>query len=342
MSADSEAQNTNRRLSSLRIREPTGGRFPRLRIARVGEPDAKLSVTSHSSKPSCANSGFFALENHSLGTQQVGLAVAAAGDAQVTNIASNGLGPGTVFSPDSSWLAYQALDSAGAPEIVVHPLAGGADVHLKGLPNPASNYFDVSFSPDGAVVLVMVTDGASGVVTLYTASVNGSGPLQLITSSVSVNLGFPAMPPGDGNLAMTLDSGYTEVYSFSGADSNLLPRLLLYPLYQGSASNPAPAFVLASTDGTSMKTALLPTGASLWGPRPQWMGHAVMYGFSPALTGGFPTLYASSGDSSSPTLIAAGPDKYAWAPIPVPTRLFYARTAAGSAGPAGLWMVPLP
>jgi hypothetical protein len=302
-----------------------------------------------------ANGGFFALENHSLGTQQVGLAVAAAGDAQVTNFASNGLGPGTVFSPDSSWLAYQALDSAGAPEIVVHPLAGGSDVHLRGLPDPASNYFDVSFSPDGAVVLVMVTDSASGVVTLYTASVNGSGFLQLITSNVSVNLGFPAMPPGDDNLAMTLDSGYTEVYSFVGTDSNLLPgslpayepnstqpRLLLYPLSLGSASDPAPAFVMASTDGTSMETALLPTGASLWGPRPQWMGHTVVYGFSPALTGGFPALYASSSASSSPTLIAAGPDKYAWAPVAVPTRLFYARAAASSAGPAGLWMVPIP
>jgi hypothetical protein len=58
-----------------------------------------------------------------------------------------------------------------------------------------------------------------------------------------------------------------------------------------------------------------------------------MYGFSPVLTGTFPAIYASSGDSSSPTLLAAGPDKYAWAPIPVPTRLFYARTAAGNAGP---------
>jgi len=69
-----------------------------------------------------------------------------------------------------------------------------------------------------------------------------------------------------------------------------------------------------------------------------------MYGFwlDPALTGTVPALYASSGDGSSPTLLAAGPDKYAWAPIPVPTRLFYARTAANTAGPAGLWMVPLP
>ena len=41
-------------------------------------------------------------------------------------------------------------------------------------------------------------------------------------------------------------------------------------------------------------------------------------------------------------MIAVGPDTYAWAPIAVPTRLFYARTAANNAGPAGLWMVPLP
>jgi Tol biopolymer transport system component len=302
-----------------------------------------------------ANGGFFALESLSLGTQQIGLAVAAPGDAQVTHFASNGLAPNPVFSPDSSRLAYQALDSTGAPEIVVHPLAGGSDLRLQGLPDPANNSFEVSFSPDSAVVLVLATDNTSGVPSLYTASVNGSGSLQLITSHVSANLGFPAMPPGDGNLAVTLDSGDTAVYAFDGADSTLLPgslpvyepnsaqpRLLLDPPRQASASTPVPAFLLASTDGTSMKTILLPTSALPWGPGPQWMGHTVVYGFSPALTGTFPALYATSGEGSSPTLLAASPDTYAWAPIPVPTRLFYARAAADITGPAGLWMVPIP
>jgi hypothetical protein len=300
--------------------------------------------------------GFFALENLSAGMQQSGFAVATAGGTQATHFASSGLAPSPVFSPDSSMLAYQALDGAGVPEIVVHFLAGGtADVYLQGLPDPANNYFDVSFSPDSALALILATDSTSSARSLYTAPVNASGPVQLITSHVSDTLLVPAAPPGDSNLAVALESAYTEVFSFNGADSNLLPgdspvyepnsaqpRLLLYPLSQGSRADPVPAFLLASTDGTSMKTVLLPTGASLWGPVPQWMGHTVISGFSPALTGAFLAIYASSGDSASPTLLAAGPDTYAWAPIPVPTRLFYARVAASSAGSAGLWMAHLP
>ena len=72
------------------------------------------------------------------------------------------------------------------------------------------------------------------------------------------------------------------------------------------------------------------------------MGRTELYGFSPAVTGAIPALYAWTSDSSNLTLLAAGPDTYAWAPISVPTRLFYARAAASSAGPAGLWMTPLP
>jgi len=307
------------------------------------------------------NGAYLALEYSPASAQQVGLAVAAVGDTQASHL-SNNLLIGTsnydpehheVFSPDSARLAYQALDSAGAPELVVHPLAGGADVHVQGLPDPASNIVYTTFSPDGVVVIVTSTDSATNVTSLFTASAIGSGSLQLITSGGN---GVFAMPPGDGNLAVELGPGSTQVYSFSGAASKLLPggspvyepdsaqpRLLVYVYPPGSPSDPIPAFVLASTDGTGMNPVSLPTGASAWAA-PQWMGHTVMYGFwlDPALTGTVPALYASSGDGSSPTLLAAGPDKYAWAPIPVPTRLFYARTAANTAGPAGLWMVPLP
>jgi hypothetical protein len=309
---------------------------------------------------------FLTLTYDSAATQQTVLAVAAAGDTQAKLLASNGVAPNPVFSPDSSRLAYQSLDSAGAPVLVVHPLAGGSDVHIQGLPDPGSNYDYQSFSPDGAALLVMSSDNTSGVVSLYTTSAAGGGSLNFITSNVAGGIpsNVPAManqatdtalPPGDGNVAVELNSGTTQVFSLSGAHTNLLPggspvyepnsaqpRLLVSPLSQASGSDPISAFLLASTDGTTMKTVLLPTGAYLWGPRPQWMGHTVMYGFSPALTGTFPAIYAWSGDGSSPALLAAGPDTYAWAPIPAPTRLFYARGAASSAGPAGLWTVTLP
>ena len=298
------------------------------------------------------NSGFFTAEETPNHGGQYGLAVAAAGDTKAHILAQNGLPQNEVFSPDSSRLAYQTLDGADAPDLVVRSLAAGTDVHVQGLPNPAGSINTFSFSPDGAMLLVTATDSASYVMSLYRGSADGSGSLQLVTSGTT---GFFAMPPGDGNVAVELNAGYTQVFSFNGTDSNLLPgnhpvyepnsaqpRLLLYPLSQASASNPVSAFVLASTDGTNMKTVVLPTGASLGGPIPQWMGHTVIYGFSPALTGAFPAIYAWTGDSSSPPLLAAGPDTYAWAPIPVPTRLFYARVAANSAGPAGLWMVSLP
>jgi Tol biopolymer transport system component len=310
-----------------------------------------------------ADGGFLAVQTSTFpnGVQQSWLAVAAAGDTQATSLLNNSPQFSPAFSPDSSRLAYQALDSAGAPELVVHPLAGGTDVHVQGL--PVSNYEYLSFSPDGAVVYAMAMDNTSDVISLYTASAIGSGSFQFITSDLA---GIPsntpgdaterpAMPPGDGYLAMGLKSGYTQVFSSSGAGSNLIqgsspvyepnsaqPRLLVSPLSQASASDPVPAFMLASTDGTSMKTILLPTSALPWGPGPQWMGHTVIDGFSPALTGTFPAIYAWSGDSSSPHLLAAAPDTYAWAPIAVPTRLFYARRAASSAGPAGLWMAHVP
>ena len=304
------------------------------------------------------NGGFFTAEVTPNPSGQVGLAVAAAGDTKAHFLAQDSLSPNEVFSPDSSRLAYQTMDSAGAPDLVVRSLAAGTNVHVQGLPDPAGSVNTFSFSPDGAMLLVTATDSVSYVMSLYTGSADGSGSLQLVTSGTT---GFFAMPPGDGNVAVELNSGYTQVFSFNGADSNVLPgnhpvyepnsaqpRLLLYPLLplsQAPASNPAPAFVLTSTDGTNMQTVVLPTGASLWSrwdASPQWMGHTVMYGFSPALTGAFPAIYAWTGDSSSPTLLAADPDAFAWAPIPVPTRLFYVRAAASSAGPAGLWMVSLP
>ena len=73
----------------------------------------------------------------------------------------------------------------------------------------------------------------------------------------------------------------------------------------------------------------------------------MVYGFHPATTGDSGGIYAyggssSPGVSSSPTLVANGPDKYASALISAPTRLFYARAAASTAGPAGLWMVTIP
>jgi len=313
-----------------------------------------------------ADGGYLAVQasTFSAGVQQYALAVAAASDTQANILARNGPAPSPVFSPDSSELAYVALDSSGAPELVVHPLARGTDVHVQGLPDPGSNYDYPSFSPDGAAVFVMARDNTSDAISLYTGSAVDSGSLKLMTSNVGgaipsntpgdANLP-PAMPPGDGNVAVNLNSGYTQVFSLNAAGSNLLPgrapvyepnsaqpRLLVSPQSQATASNPVPAFVLAATDGTGMETVLLPTSALPWGPGPQWMGHAVMYGFSPALTGTFPAIYARTGDSTNPTLLAAGPDTYAWAPIPVPTQLFYARAAASSAGPAGLWTAHLP
>jgi hypothetical protein len=307
---------------------------------------------------------FLALTYYSPGTDQTALAVAAAGDTQGKILASNNVASGPVFSPDSSRLAYQPLDSAGAPQLVVHPLVGGTDVHVPGLPDPGKTSDWLLFSPDGAVVLVIARDNPSGVISLYAASAVGSGSLKLITSNVgglslsnvpgSAN-GATAMPPGDGNVAVELNSGSTQVFSLNGGDSHQLPgvspvyepnaaqpRLLLSQSNQAPVPDPVPAFLLASTDGTNMKAVLLPTGASPWGPVLQWMGHTVVGVFSPSSTGTLRAVYAWSGDSSSPTLLAAGPDTYAWAPIPVPTRLFYARAAASSAGSAGLWMVTIP
>jgi hypothetical protein len=299
---------------------------------------------------------FLVLEtSYAHGAQMGGLAVVAADGTNTTTLANDYSIQIGEFSPDGSQLAYYALDGGtGAPEIVLHPLAGGAEVHLQGLPDPASNWIDMSFSPDGAVLCVRAGDrnNSSAGTSLYVASAATDGSLQLITSHVN---GFPAFAPGNSKLAVTLDSGYTEVDSFAGADSNVLPgnypvyepnsnqpRLLLNPDIGSYGSGPAPAFLLASMDGSNLNTIHLPSAAVSWGPVPQWMGHTVIYGFTPALTGAFPAIYASSGDSASPTLLAAGPDKYAWAPIPVPTRLFYARMAASSAGPAGLWMAHLP
>jgi hypothetical protein len=146
---------------------------------------------------------YLALEYLPAGAQQVGLAVAAAGDTQATLLSDNLLFSTSsyapehheAFSPDSARLACLALDSAGAPELVVHPLAGGTDVHVQGLPGPASNIGYPTFSPDGAVVLVTATDGTSTVMSIYMASATGGGSLQLITSG---GTGGFAMPPGDG------------------------------------------------------------------------------------------------------------------------------------------------
>ena len=303
-----------------------------------------------------ANGGYLALETPYPGTSPGGLAVVAADGTKATSLTINGAPQAAVFSPDSTRLAYDAPDSSGTPELVVHSLVGGVDIHIQGLPDPASNYVNLYFSSDGTVLFVMTRPRDSSTLdvntSVYTASTGGNGSLHFITSHAYT---VPASPPGDSNLAVMLDSGYTKVFSLAGADSNLLPggspvyepnsdqpRLLLTPLSQSSASNPVPAFVLASTDGASMNTELLPRSASPWGPQPQWMGHFVMYGFSPALTGDFPAIYASSGSSTSPTLLAAAPDTYAWAFIHVPTRLFYARRTASNAFPAGLWMAAIP
>jgi hypothetical protein len=302
------------------------------------------------------SSDFLAIEtSNAYGAQKGGLGLVAADGTKATTLASDYSIQIGEFSPDSSRLAYYALaGSTGTPEIVVRPLAGGTDVHLQGLPDPASNWIDIRFSPDGAALCVRSgsSNGSSAGTSLYMASSAASGSLQLITSHVN---DLPAFPPGNSNLAVTLDSGYTEVFSFTGADSNLLPgtspvyepnsnqpRLLLTPKSTTSDSSPPPAFLLASMDGSNLNTVLLPSvPLSSW-PDLQWMGHSVVYGFSPATTGDYLGIYAYGGNSSSPTLVAAGPDKYAWALIPAPTRLFYARTAASSAGPAGLWMVTIP
>jgi len=304
---------------------------------------------------------FLALETAYVNYQYKGaIAVVAVDGTKATPLASDYSIQVGEFSPDGSRLAYYALDgSTGAPEIVVHSLSGGTDVHLQGLPDPASNWIGIGFSPDGAVLFVRAPDAdrSSAGASLYMAPASAKGSLQLITSGTN---GFPFFSPGNSNLAVTLDSGSTEVHSFAAANSNILPgtfpvyepnsnqpRLLLLPVLGSYGSSPEPAFLLASTDGSNLNTVYLPAGAVSWGSSPQWIGHSVVYGFHPATPGGFGGIYvyggsSSSGVSSSPTLVANGPDKYASAPISAPTRLFYARAAASTAGPAGLWMVTVP
>ena len=154
-------------------------------------------------------------------------------------------------------------------------------------------------------------------------------------------------------MAATLDSDYTLVFPLSGGDANVLPgigpvyqprstqpRLLKSPRAQGVTTNSVPVLLLASTDGGNSTTILLPAGASQWGPGPQWIGKSVVYGY--ADIAGLTGIYALAADGTNATPLAAGPDTYGWAASPAPTRLFYARKAANSAGPAGLWVTAFP
>jgi hypothetical protein len=245
--------------------------------------------------------------------------------------------------------------STGAPEIVVHPPAGGTDVHIQGLPDLAKNGIELSFSPDGARLYVTTRslDATIQNTWLYVASANADGSLQLVTSHLGA---APAFPPGDGSLAVDMDSGYTEVFSITGTVSRLV--LGRYPVYEPNSQQPrllltkdnsksndaiqGPYFVVAATDGTNQNVVNFPSATWFSPVSPQWMGHSVVYGVLSTTTADLGSIYAYGGNSSNSTLLAAAPDTYAWAPIPAPTRLFYARKAANSAGPAGLWMVSIP
>ena len=278
------------------------------------------------------------------------IAIVAANGSQATTLANDYATETAEFSPDSSQIAYDALNgSTGAPEIVVHPLAGGTDVHIQGLPDLAKNGIELSFTPDGARLCVTTRslDATIQSPSLYVASANADGSLQLITSHLGA---APAFPPGDSSLAVDMDSGYTEVFSITGTISRLL--LGRYPVYEPNSQQPRlllttnqstdQAFGLAATDGLNQNVVYLPSASLFWAISPQWMGHSVVYGVISTTPGDLGSIYTYSGNSSNSTLLAAAPDTYAWAPIPAPTRLFYARKAANSAGPAGLWMVSIP
>jgi len=319
---------------------------------------------------------FLALETSFAHGQDKGwLEIVATDGTKATTLANDYTIQTGEFSPDGSQLAYFARnDSSGMPEIVVHPVAGGTNVHDQGLPDPASNWIDIGFTPDGAMLFVRAPDAdrSSAGASLYMAPASANGSLQLIASGTN---GIPIFSPGNGNLVIARDAGSTEVRSLDGSDSHLLsgtptvyvsgtsavyepnskqPRLLLNTDSGPSGSVPQLGFLLASTDGTNPNTFRLPSVATSWDPSPQWVGHSVVYGFHTDVTAGSPVpgpidgIYAYGGSSSSPgvssipILLADRPDKYALARIPVPTRLFYARAAASTAGPAGLWMVTVP
>lgn len=286
-----------------------------------------------------------------------GLALLDDNGTTVTTLVANHGVQSVQFSPDSTRLAYDAPNSTGGSDLIVHPLIGAADLRITGFPDPASNYSSTAFSPDGSLVVVTTgaADSTSAGEAVYVASATAPDVLRpVVLRTDSSLLGGTLVPGGDAYLAAWWSSGTTEVVSLQGPASNVLsgfalayepqaanPRILLGPTSGATVGGALIAFTVAATGGANPTTITFPAGAIPTGMQPQWLGHAVVYGYAPT-AGVVPNLYALPGGASTGQLLAAGAAAYGWAPVDSPTRIFYGHTGASGGGSAGLWVAAAP
>lgn len=137
---------------------------------------------------------------------------------------------GPIWSPDGTQLAFIS-DRMGQPEIFVMNMDGSNIVQLTDVPNTASWWEPMSWSPDGQSLVAshIPTEMAwvdKGQVNLYVINADGSGATQITTNEVG-NDTNPKWSP-DGKFIAFVRTAYTQagIYSVQPNRSNLTALVL--------------------------------------------------------------------------------------------------------------------
>jgi hypothetical protein len=257
-----------------------------------------------------------------------------------------------VFSPDSTRLAYDILETDGTISYVVQPVAasgaGGPGFSLHGAAFTGDR---PSFSPDGRWLQVSTGDR-----TLYEAPVAASGSFVLLsTPGAQANqarlistadysfIAFVETDPGSGATALVVTSpdGARRTRPFTTGVVNAwyeqttsAPKLAVETSVSvGGATTATMYFLPADGTGTPKTLAAEPAPFS---PAAFWLGRVFVYTsnevINTATTTGTVDLAAINDDGSHEGTLDTKTLLNPKAGVSVPTRLFYARAPAAGGG----------
>ena len=254
-----------------------------------------------------------------------------------------------VFSPDSTRLAYDMLETDGTISYVIQPVAasgaGGAGFSLHGTAFMGDR---PSFSPDGRWLQVVTGDRA-----LYEAPVAAGGSFVLLsTPGWQANqapistadysfIAFVETDPGSGgtDLVVTSLDGAHRTRPFTSGVVNAwyeqttsAPKLAVETSVSVSGTTTATMYFLPA-DGTGTPKTLAAAPAP-FSPAAFWLGRAFVYTSNEVLTAttGTVDLAAINDDGSHESTLDTKTLLNPKVGGPVPTRLFYARAPAVGGG----------
>jgi hypothetical protein len=257
------------------------------------------------------------------------------------DVSANSTCTSFAFSPDESWLAFGEPDASGGTSVVTYSLKEKRRVALGTV--PPHWYLELAFSADGKSVLVGDETATSVGYRIYAGTTDLAGSLRYLVdmvgplSNIACAGGHAAIPGGSGTVVYPVTAG--DPVDLTGVEPQYEPGVSEPHLVARTWSDgtpPTSGIVVAATDGAALTTLVVPDYVAFH----TWLGSAAVYGNHDGI-GGPVTIRALTQAGAVETLLADQIATYAWAPIPAPKRLFYARPQANAGGPAGIFYADL-